>query len=119
VVVEGRKLCGSAQFRGRRAFLQHGSLPLVFDVERQARLLGASTDLLAARALGLADCLGRMPGTLEVEAAIERGLADELGIELEPGEPTAPEHELAAELAAALRSDGARWAGASESRCSA
>jgi len=31
LLVDGRKICGSAQVRSRRAFLQHGSLLLTFD----------------------------------------------------------------------------------------
>lgn len=119
VVVDGRKLCGSAQFRGRSAFLQHGSLPLVFDAQRQARLLGASAELLAAKATGLSECLEAVPGAREVEAAIEAGFAAELGVELVP-EPAAPaEAEAAGALARALRADPERWAGAAESACPA
>lgn len=39
VLVEGRKVVGSAQRRGRRAFLQHGAVPLSVDY---ALLLGAT-----------------------------------------------------------------------------
>jgi lipoate-protein ligase A len=119
VVVDGRKLCGSAQFRGRRAFLQHGSLPVVFDVERQARLLGASAEILAAKALGLSDCLNELPEALVVEEAIERGFVTELGVSFEHESPTESETSRRDELAAALRADPARWARATESRCSA
>jgi lipoate-protein ligase A len=76
IVAGGRKLCGSAQFRGRHAVLQHGSLPMTFDAQRQARLLGASADILRSRATGLAQCMGRRPDVVEVHDALVAGFAE-------------------------------------------
>lgn len=39
LLVDGRKICGSAQVRTRGAFLQHGSLLLSFDPENAVRIL--------------------------------------------------------------------------------
>ncbi len=119
VVVDGRKLCGSAQFRGRRAFLQHGSLPLLFDVERQARLLGASAELLAAKAVGLSDCLDELPAVAAVEEAIERGFVEELSLSFTHETPSEAEARRCDELARGIRDDPTRWARATEKRWSA
>jgi len=37
ILVDGRKVVGSAQRRGQRAFLQHGAVPLTLDYEALAR----------------------------------------------------------------------------------
>jgi lipoate-protein ligase A len=39
LLVEGKKICGSAQLRSRSAFLQHGSILLDFDPEMTARVM--------------------------------------------------------------------------------
>jgi lipoate-protein ligase A len=76
----GRKLCGSAQRRAGGALLQHGSIRLAPDpepVRRAAGLAGPGASLLE---LGC-PC---EPETLC--AALSAGLADALGVRLEPGE---------------------------------
>src|SRR6516162_4720912 len=40
LMVEGRKIVGSAQRRIRRSFLQHGSMPITMDLEVLARATG-------------------------------------------------------------------------------
>ncbi|MEM7243792.1 MAG: biotin/lipoate A/B protein ligase family protein [Acidobacteriota bacterium] len=109
LTVDGRKLCGAAQFRGRGALLEHGSLPFVFDVERQARVLGADPGVLTTKAMGLADCLTRVPDRDEVEAALSAGFETELAARLEPSELTERETEVTLQRAAALREDTASW----------
>ncbi|MCB1161588.1 MAG: hypothetical protein R3C71_03735 [Candidatus Krumholzibacteriia bacterium] len=85
--VEGRKLAGSAQRRGRRAFLQHGSLPLgnahldlalllPLDPERRLRYqLG-----LAAQAVSLGELLPALPARESLESALADAFAAEFGI---------------------------------------
>jgi lipoate-protein ligase A len=78
ILVEGRKVAGSAQRRGGRAFLQHGALPLHLDYRELAAATGQGAGEAAAyRDLfaGLADLLGSV--TLqalrrEVAAAFRR-----------------------------------------------
>jgi len=53
LLVAGRKICGSAQVRTKKAFLQHGSLLLSFEPERAVQLLCPEP------APGLSDKLGR------------------------------------------------------------
>lgn len=64
--VSGRKLVGSAQRRGRRAFLQHGSILLRANPEMTARVLNPPSGIdrdafyaqLAHRSIGLLDICG-------------------------------------------------------------
>ncbi|HSR69160.1 MAG TPA: lipoate--protein ligase family protein [Acidobacteriota bacterium] len=48
LLVDGRKIAGSAQRRLRRAFLQHGSIPLSVDYALMGELLAASPAVLRA-----------------------------------------------------------------------
>ncbi len=47
ILVAGRKVVGSAQRRGRRAFLQHGAIPLHLDYEELRRATGQDEGELA------------------------------------------------------------------------
>lgn len=109
LVFEGRKLVGSAQFKSRLALLQHGSLPLTFDAERQARFLGSSAALLRRFAAGLDEALGARPDAGAVGEALAEGLAAELGVTLEASQPDDDELAREAQLAQAIRSDSHRW----------
>ncbi|HEX7547141.1 MAG TPA: hypothetical protein VF368_10460 [Gemmatimonadaceae bacterium] len=74
LVVEGRKLVGSAQFREHGALLQHGSILIDDDQPRIAEL--ASQPLAPARpAATLRACLGRSPGYEAVRDALRAALA--------------------------------------------
>ena len=81
--------------------------------------MSASAELLAEKALGLSDCLSELPTVSAVEAAIERGFVEELGLSFTHESPTEAEAARCDELAARLRDDPTRWARATESRCSA
>jgi len=91
-----RKLVGSAQLRRRRAFLQHGSIPIRGDSGRVARALGtaARTD----RFTDLERSLGRTPNDDEIDVAMRRGFERTLGISLRDGSLTANEIAVAREL---------------------
>lgn len=83
----GRKLLGSAQRRVGGRVLHHGSLPC----ERNP---------ITPESSYLEAVLGRRVGLAEAADAVLAGLAQGLGLELEPGEPTPAEHALAERLAA-------------------
>lgn len=112
LVVEGRKIAGSAQTRSRGVILQHGSILLEMDVEQLFSLLRFSSDRIKERlktsfhtkAVSIGDIcrgMGRPPVTYEeAETAFRRGIAEGLGIHLEEGELTEYERELAAQLSA-------------------
>ena len=111
LVVEGRKIAGSAQTRQKGAVLQHGSILLDIDIDQLFRVLRFPSERLrerlrasfADKAVAINDlmrALGRRPVTLsEAEAAFEAGIAEGLGIRLKPGELTREERELALQLA--------------------
>ncbi|MEF3310085.1 biotin/lipoate A/B protein ligase family protein [Paenibacillus sp. GYB004] len=112
LVVEGRKIAGSAQTRSRGVILQHGSILLEMDVDQLFSLLRFSSDRIKERlktsfhtkAVAIGDIcrgMGRQPVTYEeAEAAFREGIAEGLGIRLEEGELTEYERELAAQLSA-------------------
>ncbi len=74
LVVDGRKLVGSAQLRERGALLQHGSILIDDDQPRLAQL---STQPLVPPlpAATLRACLGRAPAYNEVRDALRAALA--------------------------------------------
>jgi lipoate-protein ligase A len=101
ITASGRKLIGSAQVRPNGRVLQHGSLPLHGDIARVARYLAfpdeAERAALAAhlreRAATVTELLGRAVPFAEAGAALSRGFAAALNLELVPGESS--ERELA------------------------
>lgn len=87
ITVGGRKLVGSAQMRIRDGILQHGSLYLSGDIARVCDYLSAPPDPahVHARALTLADALGRVVAWDELAQAIVAGFAAALTLDLQPG----------------------------------
>jgi lipoate-protein ligase A len=100
IVVDGRKLVGSAQARGRGALLQHGAFPLTGDIARICRFLTAPTDpaRVRARATTLSEVLGREVPWEEAAQAVAGGFARALDLQLEPGALTTWEVETAHRL---------------------
>jgi lipoate-protein ligase A len=106
LVVEGRKIAGSAQVRQKDVVLQHGSILLDMDTDQLFRLLKFSSEKVAERmklsftkkAVAINDLLRAQdkPQVIlgEVEEAFRRGIAAGLGVELEDGELTPYEQEL-------------------------
>lgn len=87
LLVDGRKICGSAQVRKRGGFLQHGSLLLSFDPFKAADLL------LHKRAQEYSDTLKKSIAAVNEESVspysiqevcrqLQKGFTTELGIEL-------------------------------------
>ncbi len=109
IVADSRKLCGSAQRRSRAAVLQHGSLPLAFDVDRQALLLGSERAALSDRVASVASCLPAVAAIADVAVAIVGGFQAEFGVRLEPSELDPPERARWSEVATSLRADPERW----------
>ncbi|TXK86180.1 biotin/lipoate A/B protein ligase family protein [Paenibacillus sp. N3.4] len=106
LVVEGRKVAGSAQVRQKNVVLQHGSILLDMDTDQLFRLLRFSSEKLADRmkqsflkkAVAINDLLrgqGKEIVTItQVEEAFRREIALGLGVELAEAELTAYELEL-------------------------
>jgi lipoyl(octanoyl) transferase len=78
LVVDGRKLVGSAQLRERGALLQHGSI-LIDDDQPRISALAAQPMTPALPAATLLACLGRAPAYDEVRDALAAALAWEAG----------------------------------------
>ncbi|TMV47847.1 lipoate--protein ligase family protein [Paenibacillus mesophilus] len=112
LVVEGRKIAGSAQTRSRGVILQHGSILLEMDVDQLFSLLRFSNERVKERlkqsfhtkAVAIGDicrAMGKPTVTYaQAEAAFHDGIGEGLGVRLVEGELTEYEKELAARLAA-------------------
>ena len=109
LVASGRKLCGSAQLKGRAGMLQHGSLPLSFDADRQARMLGTSADMLRSKATGLSEVMGRSLPLTDVRAALVRGFELAWGASFAASEFDDAERARETELDAAWRANPEAW----------
>lgn len=92
ITARGKKLVGSAQRRTRKAFLQHGSIPLAGDHTLLDAVWPGSLDRGAATTVSAA--AGRDVSYGEVTAGIVRALERELNVNLSPGVLT-PEEEVA------------------------
>lgn len=112
LVVEDRKVAGSAQMRQKGVILQHGSILLDMDVDLLFDLLYYPNERLRERlkqsfirkAVAINDIkrsLGQPPVTLEeTEAAFEAGIPEGLGITLVQGQLTEREQTEAERLVA-------------------
>lgn len=108
LVVEGRKVAGSAQTRQRGTILQHGSILLDMDVDMLFSLLKFRSERAKER---LKQSFSRKavaineltPSPVTWEKAVEvftTGFSKGMDIELQPEPLTPEEHAMAAELAA-------------------
>ncbi|MEB3100174.1 lipoate--protein ligase family protein [Ferviditalea candida] len=112
LVVEGRKVAGSAQTRQKGAILQHGSILIELDTDRLFELLQFPNERIRQRlktsfsqkAVAINELRRSLlmpPATLpEVETAFRQGFAEGLDIRLEQAELTSYEQELAETLVA-------------------
>ncbi len=100
VVVDDRKLIGSAQFRDRGVILQHGSLLIADDQRRVATFLHDPGRRDEAPPAVLSDLLGRSPRWEDLVEALAVGFSAELAIRLRPGVLSKREAERAAILRA-------------------
>lgn len=105
LMVEGKKVVGSAQVRNTRALLEHGSLPLQLDPARLARILGDEglKNALEQEAAGLREFLPGL-GFAKLEEAVIVGFAERFRVSFVEDRPTAEELALAAELLEKYRS---------------
>lgn len=110
LVVEGRKVAGSAQVRNKGVVLQHGSILLELDADLLFSLLKFSNERIRERmkqsflqkAVAINDImrsLGRKEVNLsDVELAFKEGVREGLQVELQDSGLTPYEEELAAKL---------------------
>lgn len=96
IAANGRKLVGSAQRRRRKAFLQHGSIPMRLAPNQLASVLGAPLD--ASRFVDLEHAAGRAVEPDALDAACVAGFEETFCVRLVPGVLTESEALRAAEL---------------------
>jgi lipoate-protein ligase A len=85
VVVNGRKLIGSAMRSHAGAILQHGAILIDWDGRLQAGTMGLADDSgLRPHVTTLRDQIGRIPVREEIQRAVVQGFANVLEITLEP-----------------------------------
>lgn len=123
IVVGGRKLVGSAQWRRDGALLQHGSILLRAEQGMAERLRlrsgadpitgpdGAGSDTAGPDPadVGLDDVLGVEPDAGALSGALREGFAEVLDAHVREGSLTAVEEERAAELEGRYRDDAWTW----------
>ena len=104
---QGRKLCGSAQFRKGNALLQHGSLPISLDAQLFFSILKFPSTAIrdkaqaqfGQKATSISEILGNKIGWQELKEALFRGFQTSLGIKLYEDTLTPEEFGLSQELA--------------------
>ena len=96
LVVNGRKLVGSAQARRRGSFLQHGTIPWRSDPSRLARVLGTPID--ASRFIDLETARDGAVNPAALDRACVSGFEEAFGVDLRAGTLTESEALRAAEL---------------------
>lgn len=106
IVHRGRKLVGSAQTWHASSLLQHGSIIIKPQVEAWLALVASTGESLeawrtrlAGRLTSVQEILGRPPKLAELKEAVRRGMAQVLGVELQPDELSPEEWTLARDLA--------------------
>ncbi|AYB38908.1 lipoate--protein ligase family protein [Brevibacillus laterosporus] len=107
LVVEGKKVAGSAQTRQKGVILQHGSILLDMDVDLLFSLLTFPSERVKERmiksfkqkAVTINEVSSKPISLEEAIEAFYQGFAEGLGIELVPMELTDEEQQLANELA--------------------
>ncbi len=101
LVVEGKKIVGSAQVRKDGVLLQHGSIMLDLDAGMLIRLLRVRDSrtaermrqLLLEKATSIREVAGTVPGYGELTDAFTRGFENALGVHLSSSELTLQELE--------------------------
>ena len=107
VVVQGRKVIGSAQRCEKHTILQHGSILLAGKQVLADELLGKSAAQEGATTL--LSVLGRVPEWAELVRALTRAFQQELGIALAPGGLSAREQTRVEELTSFFASPEWTW----------
>jgi lipoate-protein ligase A len=103
VVVDGRKLIGSAMRAHGNAILQHGAILLDWDSELQAGTMGLEDDrFLRPTVTTFAEQLGRVPYREVLESALVDAFSHEFGVDFEEGSLSETEEARAVELVPAF-----------------
>ncbi len=102
LVINGRKVAGSAQKRYGRAFLQHGSIPIDVDLELLGKVLKSDVNNLSAGSLSNVGWLNHWsdkPLTIsDVEGHLSDMFSRDMQIKWQYSEPTSSELQEAKQL---------------------
>jgi lipoate-protein ligase A len=103
LLVNGRKICGSAQVRRRGGFLQHGLLLMAYHPEETADFLlperaPVGLEKLRRSVTSVNEELDFTVDEREICSKLKKGFSEELGIDLEEGALTPAEEKLKDEL---------------------
>jgi len=103
LLVEGRKICGSAQVRRRGGFLQHGSLLLAFDPVKTADLLlpartPRQVEKLRETVTSVNDEVASPVDVQKICSKLKKGFIDELSMDLVEETLTSAEETLKSKL---------------------
>ena len=114
LLVDGRKICGSAQMRTHGGFLQHGSLLMTFDPVETAALILSSrapepAEKLRCSVTAVNEVISSPVSAETLCLVLQKGFIDELGIDLSEGPLTPAEKELSAYLVEKYKSDAWNW----------
>ncbi|MFN4179542.1 MAG: biotin/lipoate A/B protein ligase family protein [Armatimonadota bacterium] len=92
LIVNGRKIGGSAQARKRNFLLQHGSIPLQLDIDAIERIFGS---MERGRFTCVEEVLGRNVNLDEFGEALVQGFSEALGVDFTLSDLTPLEYQLA------------------------
>lgn len=103
LLVSGRKICGSAQFRTNNGFLQHGSLLMNFDPVKTASFLlpvrtTAQLQKLKTSVAAINEEIDWPANEKEICTSLKKGFTEVLGVKLVEEKLTSVEEKLAQEL---------------------
>ncbi|KAF0123714.1 MAG: lipoate-protein ligase A, partial [bacterium] len=101
IMVDGKKICGSAQRRVNGALLQHGSILIGFDAQKLFEIMvfkgfkrGDVIDYLDRNITSVNDQVGKDIDFFELQGIFIKGFQKGLGIELRKGNLNHQEHQL-------------------------
>src|SRR5262249_33862836 len=113
LLVGSRKILGSAQRRGRHAFLQHGSLlvgraherlvDLLVEARRDAASAATLRERLERQCTTVSEVLGHAPPFATLAAALLTGFCGVLELDPEPGDALAA--EISANIVSSSKSE--------------
>jgi lipoyl(octanoyl) transferase len=79
LVVNGKKIIGSAQRRKKNAFMQHGSIPVSYNPQLVAKVFRNPQDFFD-KATSITEVLGRRPEDDKIKRALTKGIEEVLGV---------------------------------------
>jgi lipoate-protein ligase A len=114
LLVDGRKICGSAQTRTHGGFLQHGSLLMTFDPVETAALILTSqapeqSEKLRCSVTAVNEVIPSPVSAETLCSVLQKGFIDELGIDLSEEPLTPAEKALSGQLVKKYESDAWNW----------